>query len=375
MNLKCESGSLLHIYSANYGRRKGVKVCGKTGKDCILKKSLNIVRQFCENKVSCQVAASNKVFGDPCVGTFKYLQAFYTCIACHARGCRNQCIFGKKSDKNGCRLCACKKYLKFKEKHIIGGKRIPGIKTWQKCVDLCKGLCWAIDFDRKSTSCWHHTSKTACNSFRDNINVDHYRLRNCEKNKCKTLSRSWCLKTCPRGFQKDKNGCNTCNCQRKCSPLNCKNECSFGRQVNSHGCTVCSCQKCKPLNPSSCKKKCSRGFLKDKNGCTVCHCKRRCPAITCKNKCPSGRKVNNHGCQTCACRGSKKCTPLNPSSCKKKCRTGFLKDKSGCTVCHCKRRCPAITCKNKCLSGRKLDSHGCQTCECRGSKKMLSIKL
>ena len=35
----------------------------------------------CEGKNSCEVAASNGVFGDPCVGTRKYLTTTWECIS------------------------------------------------------------------------------------------------------------------------------------------------------------------------------------------------------------------------------------------------------------------------------------------------------
>ena len=33
----------------------------------------------CNNKTSCAIQASNSLFGDPCVGTFKYLDIDYEC--------------------------------------------------------------------------------------------------------------------------------------------------------------------------------------------------------------------------------------------------------------------------------------------------------
>ena len=35
----------------------------------------------CEGKNACEVEASNGVFGDPCVGTRKYLTATWECIS------------------------------------------------------------------------------------------------------------------------------------------------------------------------------------------------------------------------------------------------------------------------------------------------------
>ncbi|XP_032422626.1 L-rhamnose-binding lectin CSL2-like [Xiphophorus hellerii] len=37
------------------------------------------VFQKCEGKSACAVLASSSVFGDPCVGTYKYLEVLYLC--------------------------------------------------------------------------------------------------------------------------------------------------------------------------------------------------------------------------------------------------------------------------------------------------------
>ncbi|XP_033109823.1 L-rhamnose-binding lectin ELEL-1-like [Anneissia japonica] len=47
---------------------------------CIAQSSVSKVRQYCEGKRSCSVRASNSVFGDPCVGTRKYLDVCYDCV-------------------------------------------------------------------------------------------------------------------------------------------------------------------------------------------------------------------------------------------------------------------------------------------------------
>ena len=41
--------------------------------------SEKIVRHLCHNMPSCKLNASNKIFGDPCVGTYKYLHVEYCC--------------------------------------------------------------------------------------------------------------------------------------------------------------------------------------------------------------------------------------------------------------------------------------------------------
>ena len=44
-------------------------------------KSLTQVQKRCDDKQSCTIEASNKIFGDPCPRTFKYLTFNYNCIS------------------------------------------------------------------------------------------------------------------------------------------------------------------------------------------------------------------------------------------------------------------------------------------------------
>ncbi|XP_043103356.1 L-rhamnose-binding lectin CSL3-like [Puntigrus tetrazona] len=85
--LTCDEGTVIHIQSANYGRTDG-STCS-TGRpasqiaktDCYALNSHSVVASGCEGKDSCSVSASNSVFSDPCVGTFKYLYISYSCVS------------------------------------------------------------------------------------------------------------------------------------------------------------------------------------------------------------------------------------------------------------------------------------------------------
>ncbi|XP_066572184.1 L-rhamnose-binding lectin CSL3 isoform X2 [Amia ocellicauda] len=83
--LQCGSDAI-KIYSANYGRTdKSICSVDKplsqlTNVQCMLPKALNILCSRCDGKKSCEVEASNAVFSDPCVGTFKYLEILYDCL-------------------------------------------------------------------------------------------------------------------------------------------------------------------------------------------------------------------------------------------------------------------------------------------------------
>ena len=78
-------GTTIDITYANYGRRS-TEVCqhatlpsSDTGCQLQLENALNIVRGRCQGKQSCQLSASNAVFGDTCPGTWKYLEVHYIC--------------------------------------------------------------------------------------------------------------------------------------------------------------------------------------------------------------------------------------------------------------------------------------------------------
>ena len=75
-------GTVLNIVHANYGRTSGDRCHHKymSNKYCYAANSTTIVRNLCEGKVSCRVSAYNSVFGgDPCPGTYKYLEIRFQC--------------------------------------------------------------------------------------------------------------------------------------------------------------------------------------------------------------------------------------------------------------------------------------------------------
>lgn len=79
--ITCFGGKKIHILKAVYGRTNR-HVCPsnaiKTTR-CRSGRSYNIVRRKCNGKSSCWLKASNNVFGDPCVGTYKYLEVVHAC--------------------------------------------------------------------------------------------------------------------------------------------------------------------------------------------------------------------------------------------------------------------------------------------------------
>ncbi|KAJ8041114.1 L-rhamnose-binding lectin CSL3 [Holothuria leucospilota] len=83
LSLRCEGNTDIYILSASYGRNVGTSICqGGTNvvtRKCHASSSLTKVEEACQGQQSCSILASNSVFGDPCVGTYKYLKVEYEC--------------------------------------------------------------------------------------------------------------------------------------------------------------------------------------------------------------------------------------------------------------------------------------------------------
>ncbi|XP_062506991.1 L-rhamnose-binding lectin CSL3-like [Corticium candelabrum] len=82
LRLYCPFGYKIRISEAIYGRTS-YHPCIHTHRHnlkCRAAKSYGIVKSQCDGKNRCYVRASNSVFGDPCYGTYKYLQVDYVCF-------------------------------------------------------------------------------------------------------------------------------------------------------------------------------------------------------------------------------------------------------------------------------------------------------
>uniref|UniRef100_A0A8P4KES9 SUEL-type lectin domain-containing protein n=1 Tax=Dicentrarchus labrax TaxID=13489 RepID=A0A8P4KES9_DICLA len=84
-HLSCDMG-VISVQAALYGRADN-ETCGEgrpqqqlANTECSLEGTVDILKKSCNGKNSCTIEASNSVFGDPCVGTYKYLEVAYTCI-------------------------------------------------------------------------------------------------------------------------------------------------------------------------------------------------------------------------------------------------------------------------------------------------------
>ncbi|XP_014854512.1 PREDICTED: L-rhamnose-binding lectin CSL3-like [Poecilia mexicana] len=83
--LRCDKGEVIHVTSATYGR-SDQKTCiaGQPANQISnihCSRSSDKVGQRCNGKQHCNIGASNSMFGDPCVGTYKYLEVDYICYA------------------------------------------------------------------------------------------------------------------------------------------------------------------------------------------------------------------------------------------------------------------------------------------------------
>ena len=103
-SIACLNGGVIKIIDASYGRHDG-QTCPHPSiqtTNCHAGSSLAVVRISCDDKASCELYSSNSVFGDPCVGTFKYLQVQYQCIRlpavtiCEGNKAAISCNDGKK---------------------------------------------------------------------------------------------------------------------------------------------------------------------------------------------------------------------------------------------------------------------------------------
>ncbi|KAG7242455.1 hypothetical protein INR49_022486 [Caranx melampygus] len=82
-DLQCDEGQIINVYGADYGRRDQTTCIHRRPSQEIQNiycmNPTSKVAESCNGKNSCTIKASNGVFGDPCVGTYKYLEVSYAC--------------------------------------------------------------------------------------------------------------------------------------------------------------------------------------------------------------------------------------------------------------------------------------------------------
>ncbi|XP_052282102.1 L-rhamnose-binding lectin CSL3-like [Dreissena polymorpha] len=83
MYLSCPPGQVLYVHSGVYGRTQGAVICPHQSiktTNCVSPSSTATVANLCNGKNLCSLSATNGVFGDPCYGTYKYLEVEYACF-------------------------------------------------------------------------------------------------------------------------------------------------------------------------------------------------------------------------------------------------------------------------------------------------------
>ncbi|XP_061625305.1 L-rhamnose-binding lectin SML-like [Phyllopteryx taeniolatus] len=82
-HLYCDLGHVIFVYGADYGRRDRTTCAYRRSPneidnvECL--QPTDIVAKRCNGQTICMITASNDVFGEPCAGTYKYLEVTYTC--------------------------------------------------------------------------------------------------------------------------------------------------------------------------------------------------------------------------------------------------------------------------------------------------------
>ncbi|XP_019754773.2 latrophilin Cirl isoform X3 [Dendroctonus ponderosae] len=84
LKIECKDGELIKLIRANYGRFS-ITICNDHGNtdwsvNCMSPKSLRVLHARCTHYQNCSIPAITSMFGDPCPGTHKYLEAHYQCL-------------------------------------------------------------------------------------------------------------------------------------------------------------------------------------------------------------------------------------------------------------------------------------------------------
>ena len=83
LELECEEGAVISLVRANYGRFS-IAICNAHGNtdwsvNCMSPRTLRVIRARCQGAQTCQVPVDSTIFGDPCPGTYKYIEVHYSC--------------------------------------------------------------------------------------------------------------------------------------------------------------------------------------------------------------------------------------------------------------------------------------------------------
>jgi hypothetical protein len=81
-DLSCPEGHTISVYTASYGRHDGTTCphSATSNRNCHASGSMKYVNEMCGGKNKCTVRADHRIMGDPCGGTYKYLEVTYGCV-------------------------------------------------------------------------------------------------------------------------------------------------------------------------------------------------------------------------------------------------------------------------------------------------------
>uniref|UniRef100_H2XWW4 SUEL-type lectin domain-containing protein n=1 Tax=Ciona intestinalis TaxID=7719 RepID=H2XWW4_CIOIN len=84
--ISCPTGYIINVLHAFYGRTDGTTNCSENKRPIDANNahytgSSNIINDACDGQQYCSLSANNQVFGDPCVGTYKYIKVEYRCTS------------------------------------------------------------------------------------------------------------------------------------------------------------------------------------------------------------------------------------------------------------------------------------------------------
>ncbi|XP_061195848.1 L-rhamnose-binding lectin CSL3-like [Saccostrea echinata] len=81
--IRCDNDETIHIIQANYGRTEGGNICPHASirdTNCYSTNAKGVVGTKCNGRRECNLESNNGIFGDPCIGTYKYMSVQFTCI-------------------------------------------------------------------------------------------------------------------------------------------------------------------------------------------------------------------------------------------------------------------------------------------------------
>ena len=83
LTIACRNGQTIDVFAASYGMRE-LQTCQHNYQNtadvgCVNAQSTRIIKTTCQGKQKCVIMPTKDVYGDPCVGTSKYLEIYYRC--------------------------------------------------------------------------------------------------------------------------------------------------------------------------------------------------------------------------------------------------------------------------------------------------------